>query len=141
MLQPLRQRRPNVLHEPVRGFANQPDLSVRRSEPRAIYIHPDRLSTIWRGCAGQSGGLLRGAGWHGHLRHRVLAVAPIYNRPRNGGAGMSIAELIQLVSYKLTALNSARASAVSVGDLNQIVTLDSQIAETQLTLDQLRTLT
>jgi hypothetical protein len=54
---------------------------------------------------------------------------------------MSISELIQLVSYKLSALNSARASAASVGDLNQIVTLDSQITETQLTLDQLRTLT
>jgi hypothetical protein len=56
------------------------------------------------------------------------------------GAGMSIAELIQLVSYKLAALNSARASSVSVGDMNQVVSLDSQIAQTQLTLDQLKTL-
>jgi hypothetical protein len=56
------------------------------------------------------------------------------------GAGMSIAELIQLVSYKLAALNSARASAASVGDMNQVVSLDSQIAQTQLTLDQLKTL-
>jgi hypothetical protein len=56
------------------------------------------------------------------------------------GAGMSIAELIQLVSYKLSALNSARASAVSVGDLTQVVALDAQIAQTQLTLDQLKTL-
>jgi hypothetical protein len=56
------------------------------------------------------------------------------------GAGMSISELIQLVSYKLSALNSARASAVSVGDLSQVVALDSQIAQTQLTLDQLKTL-
>ncbi len=53
---------------------------------------------------------------------------------------MSIAELIQLVSYKLSALNSARASAVSVGDLTQVVALDAQIAQTQLTLDQLKTL-
>lgn len=53
---------------------------------------------------------------------------------------MSIAELIQLVSYKLAALNSARASSVSVGDMNQVVSLDSQIAQTQLTLDQLKTL-
>jgi hypothetical protein len=53
---------------------------------------------------------------------------------------MSIDELIQLVSYKLSALNSARASAVAVGDLNQVVALDSQINQTQLTLDQLRTL-
>jgi hypothetical protein len=56
------------------------------------------------------------------------------------GAGMSISELIQLVSYKLSALNSAHASAVSVGDLSQVVALDSQIAQTQLTLDQLKTL-
>jgi len=53
---------------------------------------------------------------------------------------MSIAELIQLVSYKLAALNSARASAVSIGDLNQVVSLDAQISQTQLTLDQLKTL-
>ena len=53
---------------------------------------------------------------------------------------MSIADLIQLVSYKLSALNSARASAAAIGDLNQVVTLDAQINETQLTLDQLRTL-
>jgi hypothetical protein len=56
------------------------------------------------------------------------------------GAGMSISELIQLVSYKLAALNSARASAVSVGDLSQVVALDTQISQTQLTLDQLKTL-
>ena len=53
---------------------------------------------------------------------------------------MTLAELIQLVSYKLAALNSARASAVAVGDLNQVVSLDSQINLTQLTLDQLRSL-
>lgn len=53
---------------------------------------------------------------------------------------MTLADLIQLVSYKLSALNSARAAAVSIGDLNQVVTLDAQIAQTQLTLDQLKTL-
>ena len=53
---------------------------------------------------------------------------------------MTLAELIQLVSYRLAALNSARASAVAVGDLNQVVSLDSQINQTQLTLDQLRSL-
>lgn len=53
---------------------------------------------------------------------------------------MSIADLIQLVSYKLAALNSARASAAAIGDLNQVVLLDAQITQTQLTLDQLRTL-
>jgi hypothetical protein len=56
------------------------------------------------------------------------------------GSGMSIADLIQLVSYKLAALNSARASAVAIGDLNHVVLLDAQINQTQLTLDQLRSL-
>lgn len=53
---------------------------------------------------------------------------------------MTLADLIQLVSYKLAALNSARASAVAVGDLNQVVSLDAQISTTQITLDQLRSL-
>jgi hypothetical protein len=53
---------------------------------------------------------------------------------------MSLTDLIQLVSYKLSALNSARASALSVGDMNQVVVLDAQISQTQLTLDQLKTL-
>lgn len=53
---------------------------------------------------------------------------------------MTLAELIQLVSYKLSALNSARASAVAVGDLNQVVNIDAQIAQTQITLDQLRSI-
>lgn len=53
---------------------------------------------------------------------------------------MTVEELIQLMGYKLAALNSARASAVSVGDLNQVVSLDAQISQTQITLDQLRSL-
>lgn len=53
---------------------------------------------------------------------------------------MSVAELIQLVENKLAALNSARASAAAVGDINQVILLDAQISETQLTLDQLKTL-
>ena len=53
---------------------------------------------------------------------------------------MTLAELIQLVSYKLSALNSARASALTIGDMNQVVVLDAQINQTQLTLDQLRSI-
>lgn len=53
---------------------------------------------------------------------------------------MSLAELIQLVQNKLSALNSARAAAAAVGDINQVVLLDAQVVETQLTLDQLKTL-
>lgn len=53
---------------------------------------------------------------------------------------MSLAELIQLVQNKLAALNSARATAAAVGDVAQVVLLDGQIDETQITLDQLKTL-
>lgn len=53
---------------------------------------------------------------------------------------MTLEELIHLVQNKLTALNSSRATAASFGDVNQVVLLDMQITETQLTLDQLNTL-
>lgn len=53
---------------------------------------------------------------------------------------MSLAELIQLVQSKLAALNSARGTAASLGDINQVILIDAQIVETQLTLDQLNTL-
>lgn len=53
---------------------------------------------------------------------------------------MTLAELIQLVQNKLAALNSARATAATIGDLPQVVLLDAQINETQITLDQLNTL-
>lgn len=53
---------------------------------------------------------------------------------------MTLAEVIRLVENKLSALNSARASALAIGDMNQVILLDSQITETQMTLDQLRTL-
>ena len=53
---------------------------------------------------------------------------------------MSIAELIRLMEARLAALNSARASAAAVGDIEQITQLDAEVAQTQLTLDQLRTL-
>ena len=53
---------------------------------------------------------------------------------------MSIEELIRLMASRIAALNVARASAASVGDLEQITRIDTQIAETQVTLDQLRTL-
>ena len=53
---------------------------------------------------------------------------------------MSISELIRLMEARLTALNSARASAATVGDIEQIQRIDADVAQTQLTLDQLRTL-
>ena len=54
---------------------------------------------------------------------------------------MSIEDLIRLMEARLAALNSARASAAAVGDLVQVWSLDSDVAKTQTTLDQLRTLT
>ena len=53
---------------------------------------------------------------------------------------MSIEELIRLMEARLAALNSARASAAAVGDIEQIQRIDADVAQTQLTLDQLRTL-
>lgn len=50
---------------------------------------------------------------------------------------MSVEDLIKLLQARLAALNSARASAASVGDLAEVVRLDGDIGKTQLTLDQL----
>lgn len=54
---------------------------------------------------------------------------------------MTLDELIRLMEARLSALNGARASAAAVGDLAQITRLDADVAQTQQTLDQLRTLT
>jgi hypothetical protein len=53
---------------------------------------------------------------------------------------MSISELIDLMEKKLTALNGARATAFALGDVAQVVAIDGQISQTQLTLDALRSL-
>ena len=53
---------------------------------------------------------------------------------------MSIEDLIRLMEARLAELNSARGSAAAVGDLAQVTRLDIDIAQTQTTLDQLRTL-
>jgi hypothetical protein len=53
---------------------------------------------------------------------------------------MSVEDLIRLMEARLAALNSARGSAAAVGDLAQVTRLDIDIAQTQTTLDQLRTL-
>lgn len=54
---------------------------------------------------------------------------------------MSIEDLIRLMEARLAALNSARATAASVGDLAQVTRIDADVVQTQTTLDQLRTLT
>jgi hypothetical protein len=53
---------------------------------------------------------------------------------------MSVEDLIRLMEARLAALNSARGSAAAVGDVAQVTRLDADIAQTQTTLDQLRTL-
>lgn len=53
---------------------------------------------------------------------------------------MTIADLIQIVSNKLTSLNSALATATSLGNLDDIVRLQDEIEATETTLEQLRTL-
>jgi hypothetical protein len=53
---------------------------------------------------------------------------------------MSVEDLIRLMEARLAALNSARGTAAAVGDLAQVTRLDIDIAQTQTTLDQLRTL-
>lgn len=53
---------------------------------------------------------------------------------------MKISELITLAENKLTALNVEMATAVQHGDVEDITRIESQIAETQATLDTLRVL-
>lgn len=53
---------------------------------------------------------------------------------------MTVADLIILAQSRLSALNSARATAVSLGDIDRITALDSEIAQTEATLTQLRSL-
>jgi hypothetical protein len=53
---------------------------------------------------------------------------------------MSVEDLIRLMEARLAAMNSARGTAAAVGDLAQVTRLDIDIAQTQATLDQLRTL-
>ena len=53
---------------------------------------------------------------------------------------MTIAQLITLAANRLMALNAARATAVALGNISLLDGLDADIAETQATLNQLRSL-
>lgn len=53
---------------------------------------------------------------------------------------MKVADLTKLVQNLIATLNGRRNTAVSAGDLEQIVSLDAQIEEAQATLTKLRTL-
>jgi hypothetical protein len=51
---------------------------------------------------------------------------------------MTISDLIALATARLANLQSLRTSAASLGDVERVMTLDAEIAETQATLDSLR---
>jgi hypothetical protein len=53
---------------------------------------------------------------------------------------MTIAALIVLVSNRLSALNQQRGHAVAVGDVERVAVLGEEIATTEQTLAQLRSL-
>ena len=53
---------------------------------------------------------------------------------------MTISELITLMSNKISSLNNARSTAVVTGDVEAILRLDDEIAETQTSLDKLLSL-
>jgi hypothetical protein len=53
---------------------------------------------------------------------------------------MTLDELIRLVEARLSAMNVARATAAAVGDVAQVMRIDAEVAETQATLDRLKTL-
>ena len=53
---------------------------------------------------------------------------------------MNVSDLVKLLQKKISALNSARATAYVLGNVDQVMLIEAQITETQLTLDQLNTL-
>jgi hypothetical protein len=52
--------------------------------------------------------------------------------------GMTLAHLITMLSNRLAALNSAHATAVGLGNVDEVARLDGEIEETQTTLRQLQ---
>ena len=53
---------------------------------------------------------------------------------------MTISDLIRLLQNQIATLNGLLATATAQGDVARVVSLESQIEQTQLTLDQLRSL-
>jgi hypothetical protein len=53
---------------------------------------------------------------------------------------MKVAELVTLMANKLSYLNTAKSTAIASGDLDAVLRLDSEISETQATLEALQTL-
>jgi hypothetical protein len=53
---------------------------------------------------------------------------------------MTLDDLIQMCRARLVQLSQLRASAVALGDADQVSSIDAHTAETQTTLNQLLTL-
>jgi hypothetical protein len=53
---------------------------------------------------------------------------------------MSVSDLISLLKRRLVYLGQLRTSAVAIGDLAQVDRIDTEMAETQSTLNQLESL-
>jgi hypothetical protein len=53
---------------------------------------------------------------------------------------MTLDSLMSLLNNRLRFLQSQRPISVSVGDVQKVIELDNEIAQTQLTLDQVRSL-
>lgn len=53
---------------------------------------------------------------------------------------MTVSDLIRLMTNKLATLNGQKTTASVHGDVEQVIALEAQIAETQATLDQLKSL-
>jgi hypothetical protein len=53
---------------------------------------------------------------------------------------VTISDLIRLLQNQITTMNGLLATATAQGDVARVVALENQIEQTQLTLDQLRSL-
>lgn len=53
---------------------------------------------------------------------------------------MALAEIISLLEKKLANLGQLRSSAAGLGEIERVMALDSEIAETSATLDKLKAL-
>jgi hypothetical protein len=56
------------------------------------------------------------------------------------GAGMTLSQLITMLSNRLAALNNAHATAASLGNVDDAARLNAEIEITQTTLGQLRSI-
>ncbi len=53
---------------------------------------------------------------------------------------MTVQDIVRLLGAKLAALNSAKATAMTLGDFDRIVALERDIDETQTTLHRLQSI-